>query len=171
MLKRQQWLAQPPAGPLDNLTLPVSMVIIQHTATESCLSQAQCVFQTRTIQTFHIESNGWNDIGYNFLIGGDGAVYEARGWTKEGAHTLNYNGFSIGIAFIGTYTQQIPPNNMIDTFHKLVTRGVEIKALTPNYRILGHRQCIATESPGLAFYNLIKTWPHWSTNAAKIVKN
>lgn len=42
----------------------------------------------RQIQTFHIESRGWFDIGYNFLIGGDGAAYEGRGWKTEGAHTL-----------------------------------------------------------------------------------
>lgn len=37
--------------------------------------QADCTFQVRTIQTFHIESRGWDDIGYNFLVGGDGAIY------------------------------------------------------------------------------------------------
>lgn len=39
------------------------------------------------MQTFHMESKGWDDIGYNFMIGGDGAVYEGRGWDSQGAHT------------------------------------------------------------------------------------
>jgi peptidoglycan recognition protein len=29
---------------------------------------------------------GWSDIGYNFIVGEDGNVYEGRGWTKVGAH-------------------------------------------------------------------------------------
>lgn len=162
MIKRLQWLAQRPTGMVNNLTLPISMVIIQHTATESCSSQAQCIFQTRTIQTFHIESHGWYDIGYNFLIGGDGAIYEGRGWTKEGAHTYSYNNISIGIAFIGTYTQEVPPSNMIISFNQLVKEGVELNCLTTNYKILAHRQLIGSESPGLAFFEEIKKWPHWS---------
>ncbi len=28
------------------------------------------------------------DIGYNFLIGGDGNVYEGRGWDRQGSHTI-----------------------------------------------------------------------------------
>lgn len=39
------------------------------------------------MQTYHIESKSWDDIGYNFLVGGDGSVYEGRGWDKQGAHT------------------------------------------------------------------------------------
>lgn len=34
-----------------------------------------------------MESKNWDDIGYNFLVGGDGEVYEGRGWDKQGAHT------------------------------------------------------------------------------------
>nr|CAH7742854.1 unnamed protein product [Callosobruchus chinensis] len=85
IFNRKQWLAQPPISPVSDLPkLPVSLVIIQHSATESCLSQSQCIFQTRYIQMFHIESMGWNDIAYNFLVGGDGDAYEGRGWKKEG---------------------------------------------------------------------------------------
>ena len=34
-----------------------------------------------------MDSNGWFDIGYNFIVGEDGNVYEGRGWTKIGAHS------------------------------------------------------------------------------------
>lgn len=39
------------------------------------------------MQTYHMESRNWDDIGYNFMVGGDGDVYEGRGWDKQGAHT------------------------------------------------------------------------------------
>lgn len=86
---RDEWIAQPPNNPLTLLELPSTRVIIAHTATDGCNTQAQCTFRVRFIQTFHIESRNWDDIGYNFLIGGDGAVYEGRGWLQQGAHTLS----------------------------------------------------------------------------------
>lgn len=45
----------------------------------------------------------WSDIGYNFLVGEDGNVYEGRGWGKTGAHTVGYNSKSVGICFIGNF--------------------------------------------------------------------
>jgi N-acetylmuramoyl-L-alanine amidase len=36
------------------------------------------------------------DIGYNFLIGEDGNVYEGRGWDEVGDHTFGYNFASLG---------------------------------------------------------------------------
>lgn len=42
---------------------------------------------------------GWDDIGYTFVIGEDGNVYESRGWDKIGTHTLNHNYDGLGEAF------------------------------------------------------------------------
>jgi N-acetylmuramoyl-L-alanine amidase len=40
----------------------------------------------RNIQNFHMNTNGWADIGYNFCIGDPGQVYEGRGYGRHGAH-------------------------------------------------------------------------------------
>lgn len=45
----------------------------------------------------------WDDIGYNFVIGEDGAVYVGRGWDQVGTHSVNYNDKSIAIALIGNF--------------------------------------------------------------------
>lgn len=108
-----------------------------------------------------MESNGWSDIGYNFIIGGDGAVYEGRGWTLEGAHTLAWNNVSIGIAFIGTYNNEIPSSSMLSAFQLLVEKGVELGHVTKDYKVMGARQFSGTESPGKTFYELLKHWSHW----------
>ena len=50
----------------------------------------------------------WSDIGYNFLIGGDGRVYEGRGWGVQGAHTYGYNSIAVGICYIGDFTSVMP---------------------------------------------------------------
>jgi N-acetylmuramoyl-L-alanine amidase len=53
-----------------------------------------------------MDTNGWLDIGYNFVVGEDGNVYEGRGWTRVGAHAVNWNSRSIGIAVIGDFTSE-----------------------------------------------------------------
>ncbi|MGW0783936.1 peptidoglycan-binding domain-containing protein [Streptomyces sp. NPDC002913] len=55
----------------------------------------------RAIQNYHMDSNGWWDIGYNFLVDQGGRIYEGRGWSNEGAHTSGYNRTHIAVCFIG----------------------------------------------------------------------
>lgn len=52
------------------------MLFLGHTATDASYTQAENVLMLRLLQTFHIESQGWSDIAYNFCIGCDGNVYE-----------------------------------------------------------------------------------------------
>ena len=42
-----------------------------------------------------MDTKKFSDIGYNFLIGGNGDVYEGRGWDKQGAHTKSKKIFHI----------------------------------------------------------------------------
>jgi N-acetylmuramoyl-L-alanine amidase len=116
----------------------------------------------RHVQTFHIESNGWNDIGYSFLVGGDGSVYEGRGWDTEGAFAYGYNRKAIGIAFIGTFIKELPVPKQILAGKQLIEEGVTKQKISADYKLLAHRQVSATESPGQAFFELLKTWPHWA---------
>ena len=44
-----------------------------------------------------------------------------------------------------------------------MAEGVKLGKLTSDYKIYAHRQLIPSESPGVAFFEVIKTWPHWSS--------
>jgi N-acetylmuramoyl-L-alanine amidase len=57
---------------------------------------------------------GWVDIGYNFLVGEDGFVYEGRGWTHVGSHTKGYNSQSLGTSVIGDYMKKNPNKMALD---------------------------------------------------------
>lgn len=124
--------------------------------------QAMCAYRIREIQKFHMYQR-WNDIGYNFLVGGDGAVYVGRGWNKIGEHTKGYNMKSICIAFVGTFDEILPPKRQLVAAQRLIEEGVQLKKLSTDYRLYGQRQLIEdTGSPGLTLYKVIKTWEHWS---------
>lgn len=111
-----------------------------------------------------MDSRGWDDIGYNFIIGGDSSVYIGRDWNKMGTHTKGYNQDSISIAFIGNYSSIDPTEKQLLATQRLLEVGIENGKLHPNYRLFGHRQLMPTESPGNKLYEIIKTWPHWSNN-------
>jgi N-acetylmuramoyl-L-alanine amidase len=68
--------------------------------------------------------SGWSDIGYNFLVGNDGNVYEGRGWNRVGAQTYNYNSVSIGIAFIGNFNSHLPNGRALNAAKQLIACGV-----------------------------------------------
>ncbi|USY19735.1 peptidoglycan-binding domain-containing protein [Nocardiopsis exhalans] len=55
----------------------------------------------RQIQNFHMDTRGWADVGYNFLVDQAGNVYEGRGWLVVGAHAAPHNTSHIGVCFIG----------------------------------------------------------------------
>lgn len=48
-------------------------------------------------ETIYILCTGWPDIGYSFIIGEDGNIYEGRGWNTIGAHTYNHNYDGLGM--------------------------------------------------------------------------
>ncbi|CAH2034551.1 unnamed protein product, partial [Iphiclides podalirius] len=168
IVSRTDWLAQPVEGELEKLVQPVPWVIITHTATEACYVQSECVLRVRLMQTFHIESRGWSDIGYNFLVGGDGSVYFGRGWEYVGAHTKGYNRYSVGIAFIGTFNGDPPPARQVDACRKLIERGVALGKIATDYRLFAHRQLMSTLSPGDGLFDLMKRWPHFVSNLTDI---
>ena len=57
---------------------------------------------------FHRNSNGWDDVGYNFLVDKYGQVFEGRAGGIDqpvvGAQAQGFNSDSTGVANLGTYT-------------------------------------------------------------------
>ena len=96
------------------------------------------------------------------MVGGDGNVYEGRGWDGVGAFVYGYNNVSIGISFIGTFISELPPPKQTAAGKALIAEGVRLGKISKDYKLFAHRQLSPTESPGLAFYENIKTWPHWA---------
>lgn len=144
-------------------TYPAPYVIVHHTAGAACSDQESCSRQMRSIQQQHINTNGWTDIGYNFAIGGDGNVFEGRGWAKTGAHAPNFNDKSLGVVFIGNFVNGSPTTAATNAFHALIECGVQKKHVATAYKLIGHRQVRSTECPGTKLYDLVKQWPHYTS--------
>ncbi|XP_015918754.1 peptidoglycan-recognition protein 1 isoform X2 [Parasteatoda tepidariorum] len=155
-----EWGGKTPL-PLTDLKLPQKHIIISHTVTPQCHSKTQCANRMRSMQEYHMHQLGWPNIGYNFVIGGDGRVYEGTGWTKEGIHTYGWNPKSYGISFIGDYRFQKPNNAMIKAAHSLTICGIKKGYISKSRELHGARDATCTESPGNALYEIIKKWPRF----------
>ena len=85
----------------------VRFAVVHHTAGSNSYTRAQAGSIVRGIQRYHVLANGWDDIGYNFLIDKYGQIFEGRfgGIDKNvvGAHAQGFNTGSTGIALIGNY--------------------------------------------------------------------
>ncbi|KAF6203868.1 hypothetical protein GE061_002203 [Apolygus lucorum] len=70
---------------------PSPTVVVAHTVTSQCFTREDCCQVIRNIQSHHMGKMGWSDIGYHFLVGGDGRVYEGKKWDKYGIFLIGYN--------------------------------------------------------------------------------
>ncbi|MFG2886862.1 peptidoglycan recognition protein [Streptomyces sp. NPDC048297] len=86
----------------------VKAVFVHHTDGSNTYSCADSASIVRGIYAYHTQTNGWNDIGYNFLVDKCGTIFEGRkggvALPVLGAHTYGWNRESAGIAVLGEYT-------------------------------------------------------------------
>ena len=169
-LDREQWC---PSGDCPKDATPsatnVSHLIIHHSASSNVSSDWAAV--VRSIWNFHTApppaGNGWDDIGYNWLVDPNGVIYEGRGDNILGAHFCGTNGSTMGVCMIGTYTSISPTNETLSSIADLLawkacdeqvdplgTAFHPSSGLNLNY-ISGHRDGCPTACPGDAFYPLL----------------
>ncbi|UGY91778.1 peptidoglycan recognition protein family protein [Streptomyces gobiensis] len=154
---------------------------IHHTAMSNNYTCRQAPSIIRGIYRYHVKSLGWRDIGYNFLIDKCGTIYEGRagGVTKavRGAHTYGFNGSSMGIAVLGSYSSTRPTRASVNGVAKLTSWKLGLWGLNPigsvtmvsgggKYKkgskvrmraVSGHRDGFSTECPGAQLYSRLDT--------------
>jgi hypothetical protein len=157
----------------------VQLAFVHHTVNANDYTAADSAAIVLAIAKYHVNSNGWNDIGYNFLVDRFGQVFEGRAGGIDqaiiGAQAQGYNSVSTGISNIGTFetvTQTDPALNALSQLiaWKLALHGAPVEGTvdvvsaggpTNRYpsgrpvtlqRISGHRDGDKTSCPGTALY-------------------
>ncbi|XP_066906287.1 peptidoglycan-recognition protein SB2 isoform X6 [Halyomorpha halys] len=145
---------------------PAEFVMVGHTVSRTCEIPDQCEDIMTSTQSDHIRK-GYCDIGYSFVIGGDGYIYEGRGWGKSGAHTYGFNCNSIGVGLIGDFNKNIPTSDMLDMLQLLIEEGVRIREISQQYKLVFQSQVDQRASPGTNVEKVLKNWDHWSNLTAE----
>jgi len=174
--RRSSWGARPPKQAYDYAP-SVEHAIVHHSVTQNVYAPGDVPGILRSIQAFHMDTRGWNDIAYNFAVDKFGGVWEARGGgttsTAIGGHALGANTSTTGIVTLGDFSTASPPQVMIDSLGdligwKLYTHGIDpqgsrdyVIRATDRYpegthivlpSIIGHRDVGLTGCPGDYLY-------------------
>lgn len=147
---RSAWGARSPA--CNSSSHSPAKVTVHHTATP-LPDSVSVVSRLRQIQNYHIDSRGYCDIGYHFLVDWNGEMWQGRNETVRGAHVANNNTNNVGISFMGTYSSTPASNSQLDACAGLLdwlhdNYGVP---LNRSY-IKGHREYASTACPGDRLY-------------------
>ncbi|TDC72229.1 peptidoglycan recognition protein family protein, partial [Streptomyces hainanensis] len=167
----------------------VKTLFVHHTAGGNDYACSDSPALIRGIYRYHVESQGWRDIGYNFLVDRCGTIYEGRaGGVAEpvqGAHTLGFNHNSTGVALLGTHSDTAPSTQAQDALARLTawklglhdgdptgTRNRESTGgkwpagtIVELDNVSGHRDAYATDCPGGRLYDEL---PALRTSAAAL---
>ncbi len=113
IITRAQWGADESirrGKPSYNRTVKVGFV--HHTASSNDYTREQAAAMVRGIYAYHVKSNGWSDIGYNYLVDRYGRAYEGRAGGLDafvvGAHTGGFNSDSFAVSLLGDFTTVAP---------------------------------------------------------------
>lgn len=162
LITRGKWLALQPKHVIPVFKFnPPPFVIVGHTAGHQCYDSNSCRIAVRKIQEWQFENNFF-DIMYNYLVGGNGYIYEGRGWNEFSAGIKRMECSALFVGFIGTFVVDRPPVKQINALKLLLDEGVQSGKLDENYKMFLQKQITITESPGEALIEILIDWPHWS---------
>ncbi|MET9698428.1 peptidoglycan recognition protein [Streptomyces sp. NPDC006529] len=178
VVSRSAWGAREQPGNDPVYGKDVKAVFVHHTAQTNAYDCTDSAALMRGLQTLHVRTNGWKDLGYNFVVDKCGTVFEGRRGGADrpvtGAHTLGFNTDTMGVAVIGEYSSQEPSDAAMSAVARLaawklgrygydprgsvtLTSGLDNGKFRAGHRarferISGHRDAFSTECPGTALY-------------------
>lgn len=88
----------------EDLTDAYQTAVIHH----SVLYADDDLSSVREVQISHRNERGWADIGYHYLVGKDGSLYEGRDIHVRGTHVGGFNTGSVGICLLGNFVNDAP---------------------------------------------------------------
>lgn len=150
----------------------VTHLIVHHSAGNNTSTNWAAV--VASYFDLHVNTNGWSDIGYNWLIAPDGTLFVGRGGGNNvvGAHMCGYNNNTMGVCLIGNFTSVEPTQAALDKLQQLLAWKASESGIEPmsystirSYsgtmnNISGHRDGCApdyTECPGDKLYPKLPT--------------
>ncbi|XP_041968551.1 peptidoglycan recognition protein 3-like [Aricia agestis] len=165
-LTRDMWDALPYHHNLTTAMFdPLKLVVIHHTVTRTCATYRECAETMRAIQRHSLNTFNY-DIPYNFLIGNDGRVYEGRGWGIQGAQRADFGRCTVLVGFVGDYRYEVNDHtkvtdDQLNRTRMLFAEGVREGHLQKDFRVIGARDIMYTESPGSLLYEAIQEWEEY----------
>lgn len=150
---------------------------VHHTVNSNSYSCSSSAAMIRGIYSFHVNGNGWNDIGYNFVVDNCGQIFEGRyGGTSLpviGAHAYNYNYVTTGVALLGDFSSAGVPGAMYNGLVSILDWKLDVHHVNPLWQstltsydqseqrtvrnVSGHRDFGGSACPGNGAYGTLNS--------------
>jgi hypothetical protein len=161
----------------------VQLAFVHHTVNANDYGPEDSAGIVLAIAKYHVDHNGWNDLGYNFVVDRYGQVFEGRAGGVDlaiaGAQAQGYNSVSTGVACLGTFTAEAWTDEGMEALAHLIGWKLSLHAVpvagevtvtsaggeanrypagraVTFQRISGHRDGNATECPGDLLYGQLE---------------
>ena len=113
----------------------VRHAVVHHTASTNDYSRDEVPAIVRGFHRYHTQTQGWADIGYNFLIDKYGRIYEGRGGgiynAVVGAHARGFNTGSVGVSLIGNFDTAAPTKAALLALRQLLAWKLGVHGVDP----------------------------------------
>lgn len=124
----------------------IEEVVLHHTWSPSAAQYAgQATWDG--IRRYHMAQRGWSDIGYHFGVGPDGSLWRLRPVNLSGAHVLNRNLHTVGVAIVGNFDVEDPMTHGLPAAAKVVAKLLQRFRLGPA-AVRFHREFQDKTCPG-----------------------
>lgn len=118
----------------------IEHIIVHHSAIPPTVG-------AQRIAEYHVNNLQWPGIGYHFAIDDQGVIYRTNALETISYHAGDINRSSVGICFLGNFTDAVPTSAQLESGGKLVAWLVQELKLT-NGEIKGHKEFMNTQCPG-----------------------
>ncbi|TQN33376.1 N-acetylmuramoyl-L-alanine amidase [Haloactinospora alba] len=147
------WPSESPASDAD----PKNGLVIHYDSNDQNLANrphSACVDYWNSVRDYHVNTNGWDDLGYSFLACAHGYVVEGRGTFKEQAAQRGDNDTYYSCSLANGPTDPIT-GDQIEAVRELRAWLMEPETSIAG-TVVGHRDLSATACPGDTAYALVQ---------------
>ncbi len=155
LVSRDAWTKRP-IGSNNYAMNGVSRITVHHTGEYEAWADKSDLDVVRSIDNAH-RSRGWPTIGYHYLVGKDGRIYEGRPVQYQGAHTYTENEHNLGISVIGDFREKLPNSAQLAALARFLDDQRKRFRVSLS-RVYGHRDLHKSICPGNALYAWLKKY-------------
>lgn len=156
VVKRSAWTDLPVKNN-NNPMGTVSRITVHHTGEHGNWAELPDIEIVQRIEKYHRNEKEWAAIGYHFLVGKDGRIYEGRPAKYQGAHVSTQNENNLGISVIGDFMDNLPSDRQLKALKNFLDDKRREYGVGKG-RIYGHRDLHASLCPGNALYAWVKRY-------------
>lgn len=134
--------------------LPFRYIVLHHSLTAD-----GSAVNWNAIRKYHMEQNGWSDIGYHFGVEKVGEKFQimgGRSMKHPGAHAQGFNTSGIGICCVGNFDEEAPPVlqwtrtiELCQQINRFFGRRLEVVGHRETYKM--HNKPVEKSCPGTKF--------------------